>query len=38
MLAVRNLFKDLSEAASFYDELLTVAPPVRIMGGIQMKF
>lgn len=38
MLAVRNLFKNLSEAASFYDELLTVAPPVRIMGGIQMKF
>ena len=38
MLAVRNLFKDLSEAASFYDELLTVAPPVRVMGGIQMKF
>ena len=38
MLAVRNLFKDLSEAASIYDELLTVAPPVRIMGGIQMKF
>ena len=38
MLAIRNLFKDLSEAASFYDELLTVAPPVRVMGGIQMKF
>ena len=38
MLAIRNLFRDLRESASVYDELLTVAPPIRIMGGVQLKF
>jgi Carboxypeptidase regulatory-like domain/TonB dependent receptor len=38
MLSVRNLFRDLAEMASMYDELLTVAPPLRIMGGVQVKF
>jgi hypothetical protein len=38
LLAVRTLFFDLSEAGSMYDELLTVAPPLRILGGVQVKF
>ena len=38
MLSVRNLFRDLAEMASMYDELLTVAPPLRIMAGVQVKF
>jgi hypothetical protein len=38
LLAVRNLFRDLGEAGSIYDELLTVAPPRRILGGVQVKF
>ena len=38
LFSVRNLFRDLGEMASIYDELLTVAPPLRIMGGVQVKF
>ncbi len=38
LLAVRNLFRDLSQTGSAYDELLTVAPPLRVMGGIQVEF
>jgi hypothetical protein len=38
LLVVRNLFRDLGEAGSMYDELLTVAPPMRIMGGVQVRF
>ena len=38
LFSVRNLFRDLREPASIYDELLTVAPPLRIMGGVQVKF
>lgn len=38
LLAVRSLFRDLGEAGSMYDELLTVAPPLRILGGVQVKF
>ena len=30
--------RDLAETASLYDELLTVAPPMRIMGGVQVRF
>jgi hypothetical protein len=38
IVVVRNLFRDLGDAGSLYDELLTVAPPMRIMGGVQVKF
>lgn len=38
VIVVRNLFRDPGDAGSLYDELLTVAPPMRIMGGVQVKF
>jgi hypothetical protein len=34
----RNLSRDVDEPGSMYDEMLTVAPPLRIMGGVQVKF
>ena len=36
--SVRNLFRDPATGTSPYDELLTVAPPLRFMGGIQVRF
>lgn len=38
LFAVRNLFRDARSDASWYDELLAVAPPVRVLGGIQIRF
>jgi hypothetical protein len=38
IFAVRTLFRDVHNEASFYDELLTVRPPTRFMGGIQVRF
>lgn len=38
LVAVRTLMRDPRERGSLYDELLTVAPPLRLMGGVQMKF
>ncbi len=38
VLGVRTLFGALVDQASFYDELLTVAPPVRLSCGLQMRF
>jgi hypothetical protein len=38
LFAVRTLFRDPREEASFYDELLTISPPMRFMGGIQLRF
>jgi hypothetical protein len=38
LFAVRTLMRDPRERGSFYDELLTIAPPMRLMGGVQMKF
>jgi hypothetical protein len=37
-VALRTLLHDPSAAASFYDELLTVSPPVRLTVGLQMGF
>jgi hypothetical protein len=34
----RNLSRDVDDPGSLYDEMLTVAPPLRIMGGVQVKF
>jgi hypothetical protein len=38
LFAVRSLFRDLGEIGSLYDELLTIAPPVRMTGGVQVRF
>lgn len=38
VFAIRTLFRDAGDVRPFYDELLTVAPPLRLMGGVQVKF
>jgi hypothetical protein len=38
MFAVRTLFRDPQAGSSRYDELLTVSPPLRLIGGIQVRF
>jgi hypothetical protein len=38
LFAVRTLFRDPRDGSSAYDELLTVAPPLRLLGGIQVRF
>jgi outer membrane receptor protein involved in Fe transport len=38
VFAARNLFHNLGDGVSIYDELLTVAPPLRLMGGVQVRF
>jgi hypothetical protein len=38
VVILRNLSRDAGDAGSLYDELLTVAPPMRIMGGVQVRF
>jgi hypothetical protein len=38
LLGVRNLFRDIAEEASMFDELLVVKPPKRIVGGLTLRF
>ncbi len=38
LFAIRNLFYDARDSRSMYDELLTVKPPLRLVGGIQIRF
>lgn len=38
LFAARSLLRDLDRPGSFYDELLTVAPPMRLTGGVQVRF
>ena len=38
LVAMSNLFRDLRQPGSLFDELLTVAPPVRLLGGVQIRF
>ncbi|MCC7043934.1 MAG: carboxypeptidase regulatory-like domain-containing protein [Acidobacteria bacterium] len=38
LLAARTLLHELDTAGGFYNELLTVAPPVRLTCGLQMRF
>jgi hypothetical protein len=38
VVGVRNLFRDFHEVSSVYDELLTVEPPTRFVGGFQVRF
>jgi hypothetical protein len=38
VFAARNLLRDDLAGGSIYDELLTVAPPLRLLGGVQVRF
>ncbi len=38
LFAVRTLSRDGRSPGSFYDEVLTVAPPLRLLGGFQIRF
>jgi hypothetical protein len=38
LVGVRNLFRDVNDPASLYDELLVVRPPTRVMGGFLVRF
>jgi hypothetical protein len=38
LVGVRNLFRDVNDPASVYDELLVVRPPTRVMGGFLVRF
>lgn len=38
LVGVRNLFRDINDPASVYDELLVVRPPTRVMGGFLVRF
>lgn len=38
LFALRNLFYDARDTRSMFDELLTVKPPLRLVGGIQIRF
>jgi hypothetical protein len=38
LVAVRNFFRDTADDQSIYDELLTVRPPKRIVGGVTVHF
>jgi len=38
MVNIIKPFRDPHQAGSFYDELLTVRTPRRVMGGVQVRF
>lgn len=38
LVGVRSLFRSSFDDRSFYDELLVVRPPKRLMGGLQVRF
>jgi hypothetical protein len=38
LVAVKNLFRDSSKGGSMYDELFVVRPPMRILGGVMVRF
>ena len=38
LVGLRNLFRDPSDPASVYDELLVVRPPKRVVGGFLVRF
>jgi hypothetical protein len=38
LVAVRNFFRDTTDDQSLYDELLTISPPKRIVGGVTVHF
>jgi hypothetical protein len=38
LFALRTLYRDLEQPGSIYDELLTVSPPLRMLGGMRIRF
>ncbi len=38
LFVVKNVFRDVARDSSFYDELLVVKPPTRILGGFVVRF
>ncbi len=38
LVSVSNLFRDRQSTGSFYDELLAVRAPRRVLGGVQVRF
>jgi hypothetical protein len=38
LFALRTLYRDLGQPGSLFDELLTVGPPLRILGGMRVRF
>lgn len=38
LVGVRNMFHEMAPGASFYDEILVVRPPKRIVGGLTVRF
>jgi hypothetical protein len=38
LMSARTLLRQMDTDSGFYDELLTVAPPVRLTCGLQMRF
>lgn len=38
LVAVSNLYRDRRQPGSLFDEILTVAPPTRLLGGVQLRF
>ena len=38
VVSARTLVADVGGRSSFYDELLAIAPPVRLSAGIEMRF
>ncbi len=38
LVAVRNMFHEMTPGASLYDEILVVRPPKRIVGGLTVRF
>ncbi len=38
MVSISNLFRDPRNSGSFFDELLTVRTPRRVLGGVQVRF
>jgi hypothetical protein len=38
LVGLRNLFRDPTDPASVYDELLVVRPPKRLVGGFLVRF
>jgi hypothetical protein len=38
VLSARTLLRDLGQDGSYYDELMTLSPPMQVTCGIQMRF
>jgi hypothetical protein len=38
LVDVRNLFHGAREMGALYDELLTISPPMRVLGGVRVRF